>query len=157
FFDGRFNEFIELLPAQQRVTADWYKGTADAAYQNLDLLRRHAPEYVLILAGDHAYKMDYARMLVDHVMQGADMTIGCMEVPVADATSLGVMEVNESDRITGFQEKPAQPKSIPGQDGIALGSMGIYVFNASFLYEQLIRDADDPQSKHDFGGDVIPH
>jgi glucose-1-phosphate adenylyltransferase len=157
FFDGRFNEFIELLPAQQRVTADWYKGTADAAYQNLDLLRGHGPQHVLVLAGDHAYKMDYARMLVDHSTRDGDMTIACMEVPIADATSLGVMEIDETGRITGFQEKPAHPKSIPGRPDIALASMGIYVFNASFLYEQLIRDADDPQSRHDFGGDMIPH
>jgi glucose-1-phosphate adenylyltransferase len=157
FLDGRFNEFIELLPAQQRVTVDWYKGTADAAFQNLDLLRRHAPEYVLILAGDHAYKMDYARMLLDHADLGADMTIACIEVPLAEAKAFGVMEVDEAGRITGFQEKPAHPKPAPGRDDVALASMGIYVFNAAFLYEQLIRDADDPRSQHDFGGDMIPH
>jgi glucose-1-phosphate adenylyltransferase len=157
FLDGRFNEFIELLPAQQRVTADWYRGTADAVYQNLDLLRRHAPEYVLLLAGDHVYKMDYARMLVDHSTRKADMTIACIEVPLADATGFGIVEVDETGRITGFQEKPQHPKPVPGRSGVALASMGIYAFNASFLYEQLIRDADDPRSKHDFGGDVIPH
>jgi len=157
FLDGRFNEFIELLPAQQRVTVDWYKGTADAVYQNLDLLRRHAPSYVLVLAGDHVYKMNYARMLLDHVARKADMTIGCVEVPRADAQGFGIMHADDSGRIIGFQEKPAQPKPVPGRPDVALASMGIYVFNASFLYEQLIRDADDPRSKHDFGGDVIPH
>src|SRR3954471_6916923 len=155
FFDGRFNEFIELLPAQQRVTVDWYKGTADAAYQNLDLLRRSAPEFVLILAGDHAYKMNYALMLAEHHASGADMTIACMEVSLTDATSLGVMQVDATQRITGFEEKPAQPKPVPGHSGIALGSMGIYIFNATFLYDALIRDAQDTQSKHDFGGDII--
>jgi len=156
FLDGRFNDFIELLPAQQRVTVDWYKGTADAVYQNLDLLRRHAPEYVLVLAGDHVYKMDYARMLVDHAARDADMTIACIDVPLAGASALGVMQVDETGRITGFQEKPAHPQPVPGRGDVALASMGIYVFNAPFLYEQLIRDADDPRSTHDFGLDVIP-
>jgi len=157
FLDGRFNDFIELLPAQQRVTADWYKGTADAAYQNLDLLRRHAPEYVLVLAGDHVYKMDYARMLVEHAARRADMTIACIEVPLAEAMALGVMQVDDTGRVTGFQEKPAHPQPVPGRDDVALASMGVYAFNAQFLYEQLIRDADEPRSSHDFGHDVIPH
>jgi len=158
FLDGRFNEFIELVPAQQRVTADWYKGTADAVFQNLDLLRRQQPEFVLILAGDHVYKMDYGKMLAEHVMRKADMTVGCIEVPVAEAArQLGVMSVDEEFRINGFQEKPAAPRPIPGRDGVALGSMGIYVFNAGFLYEQLIRDADDRKSGHDFGHDLIPY
>ena len=157
FLDGRFNDFIELLPAQQRVTVDWYKGTADAVYQNLDLLRRHAPEYVLVLAGDHVYKMNYGRMLADHAARDADMTIACNEVPLADASAFGVMQIDETGRITGFQEKPAHPQTVPGRTDVALASMGIYVFNARFLYEQLIRDADDPGSQHDFGGNVIPH
>jgi glucose-1-phosphate adenylyltransferase len=157
FLDGRFNEFIELLPAQQRVTVDWYKGTADAIYQNLDLLRRHAPEYVLVLAGDHVYKMDYSRMLADHAARHADMTIACIEVPLAHASALGVMQVDETGRIAGFQEKPEHPQAIPGRGDVVLASMGIYVFNAGFLYEQLIRDADEPRSTHDFGHDVIPH
>jgi glucose-1-phosphate adenylyltransferase len=157
FLDGRFNDFIELLPAQQRVTADWYKGTADAVYQNLDLLRRHAPGYVLVLAGDHVYKMNYARMLVDHAAREADLTIACIEVPLADASAFGAMQIDATGRITGFQEKPAHPQPVPGRTDVALASMGIYVFNAAFLYEQLIRDADEPLSKHDFGGDVIPH
>ncbi|HEV7822604.1 MAG TPA: glucose-1-phosphate adenylyltransferase [Burkholderiales bacterium] len=157
FLDGRFNEFIELLPAQQRITADWYKGTADAVIQNLDILRRHDPRIVLVLAGDHVYKMDYARMIDEHVARRADMTVGCVEVPLAEATQFGVMEVDEKFQVTGFQEKPANPKPIPGRPDTALGSMGIYVFNAPFLYEQLIRDADDPDSDHDFGHNIIPH
>jgi glucose-1-phosphate adenylyltransferase len=157
FLDGRFREFVELLPAQQRVTVDWYKGTADAVYQNLDILRRHAPEYVLILAGDHVYKMDYARLLAEHVGRGADVSIGCVEVPIGIATEYGVMALDDQSRVVDFEEKPAQPKAAPGRQDIALASMGIYVFNASFLYEQLIRDADDSASSHDFGRNVIPH
>ena len=157
FLDGRFNEFVELLPAQQRVTADWYRGTADAIFQNLDILRAHAPKYVVVLAGDHIYKMDYGRLLADHVEHKADMTIACMEVPIADATSLGVMQVDDNRRIVGFQEKPADPQPLPGRTDIALGSMGIYCFNTAFLYEQLARDSDVPSSAHDFGKDIIPH
>lgn len=157
FLDGRFREFVELLPAQQRVTSDWYKGTADAVYQNLDILRRHAPEYVLILGGDHVYKMDYARLLAEHVGRAADASIGCVEVPIELASEYGVVTLDDESRIVDFQEKPARPKPAPGHSDIALASMGIYVFNASFLYEQLIRDADDPRSAHDFGRNVIPH
>jgi len=158
FLDGRFNEFIELLPAQQRITADWYKGTADAVFQNLDFLRRQNPRYVLVLAGDHVYKMDYGKMLAEHALRQADMTVGCVEAPVSEAArQLGVMAVDEDFRVVGFQEKPAEPRPIPGRPDTALGSMGIYVFNASFLYEQLIRDADDRKSGHDFGHDLIPY
>ncbi len=157
FLDGRFNEFIELLPAQQRITADWYKGTADAVFQNLDILRRHNARIVLILAGDHIYKMDYARMIDEHVARRADMTVGCVEVPLAEATQMGVMEVDDKSRVVGFQEKPDVPRPLPGRPDVALGSMGIYVFNAPFLYEQLIRDADEPGSAHDFGHNIIPH
>lgn len=157
FLDGRFNEFIELLPAQQRVTADWYRGTADAVFQNLDILRRHAPRHVLVLAGDHVYKMDYSKLLADHAERDADMTIACMEVPLDDARGFGVMQVDPSDRVIGFAEKPANPEPVPGRSDVALASMGIYVFNAAFLYEQLIRDADDRASSHDFGKDIIPH
>ena len=157
FFDGRFGEFVELLPAQQRVTVDWYKGTADAIYQNLDILRRHAPRYVLILAGDHVYKMNYALLLAEHVSRQADISIGCVEVPLATATQYGVMTVDETSQVVGFDEKPAQPKPAPGRQDVALASMGIYAFNAPFLYEQLIRDAEDRSSSHDFGKDVIPH
>ena len=157
FFDSRFGEFVELLPAQQRVTVDWYKGTADAIYQNLDILRRHAPRYVLILAGDHVYKMNYAQLLAEHVSREADISIGCVEVPLASATQYGVLAVDEAYRVVGFEEKPAQPKPTYERNDTALASMGIYAFNASFLYEQMIRDADDPRSNHDFGKDVIPH
>ena len=156
FLDGRFEEFVELLPAQQRVTADWYRGTADAVYQNIDILRRHRRKYVLILAGDHVYKMDYARMLADHVANKAMMTIACIEVPRSDATQLGVMTVDASWRVTAFDEKPARPAPIPGRPDRALASMGIYVFDEAFLYEQLIQDADDGTSSHDFGKDIIP-
>jgi glucose-1-phosphate adenylyltransferase len=156
FLDGRFDEFVELLPAQQRIAVDWYRGTADAVYQNLDILRRHAPDYVLILAGDHVYKMDYGKMLAEHFWRRARMSIACVEVPVADARSLGVMQVDNSWRITGFQEKPASPASMPGKPGTALGSMGVYVFSASFLYDELIRNAGAQDTRHDFGHDIIP-
>ena len=157
FLDGRFNEFIEVLPAQQSETCDWYKGTADAVYQNIELLRRHDPRLVLVLAGDHIYKMDYACMLYEHVERGADMTVGCVEVPIPEAAGqLGVMEVDKSFRVIGFQEKPAAPRPLPGHDDTCLGSMGIYVFNADFLYDELIDDAVDEASSHDFGHDLIP-
>ena len=125
-------------------------------YQNLDILRRHAPDYVLILAGDHVYKMDYGKMLAEHFWRRARMSIACVEVPVADARSLGVMQVDNSWRITGFQEKPASPASMPGKPGTALGSMGVYVFSASFLYDELIRNAAAQDTSHDFGNDIIP-
>ena len=158
FLDGRFNEFIELLPAQQSSTSeDWYSGTADAVYQNLDLMRRHDPRLVLVLAGDHIYKMDYTRMLYEHVDRGADMTVGCVEVPVEEAArQLGVMEVDNDFRILGFQEKPEAPRPMPGRPGCCLGSMGIYVFNADFLYDELADDATNQESTHDFGHDIIP-
>lgn len=156
FMSGALGEFVELLPASQRTTEGWYLGTADACYQNIDILRNHGPEYVLILAGDHIYKMDYGDMLAEHVAQNADMTIGCIEVPLAQARSFGVMSVDVNHRIVAFDEKPANPNPIPGRDDVALASMGIYIFNANFLYEQLIKDADSPESSHDFGHDIIP-
>jgi glucose-1-phosphate adenylyltransferase len=157
FLDGRFNEFIELLPAQQGESADWYKGTADAVFQNLEVFRRHDPRLILVLAGDHIYKMDYTRMLYEHVDRGADMTVGTVEVPVEEAAGqLGVMEVDRDYRVIGFEEKPDAPKSVPGRPGMALGSMGIYVFNADFLYEELVADAAREDSGHDFGHDLIP-
>jgi glucose-1-phosphate adenylyltransferase len=156
FLDGRMGEFVELLPAQQRITTNWYQGTADAVYQNLDILHRHAPDYVLILAGDHVYKMDYGKMLADHVSKSAQMTAACIEMPIRDASTFGVMQIEADGRIVGFEEKPAQPTTIPGQPDRVLASMGIYVFNASFLYEQLFRDAEDSSSSHDFGKDIIP-
>jgi glucose-1-phosphate adenylyltransferase len=158
FLRGEFGEFVELWPAQQRIAETaWYSGTADAVFQNLDIIRNHDPEYVLILAGDHVYKMDYGTMIAHHVESGADMTVGCLEVPVEQARSFGVMDVDVEGRVHSFVEKPAQPPSVPGQPDRALVSMGIYVFNRDFLYEQLIRDADQPGSSHDFGKDVIPH
>ena len=156
FLDGRFGEFIELLPAQQRITADWYRGTADAVYQNIDILRRHERKYVLVLAGDHVYKMDYERMLADHVASQAVMSVACIEVSLADATQLGVMTVDADWRVAAFDEKPAHPVPIPGHPDRVLASMGIYVFDEAFLYEQLIRDAEDRTSSHDFGKDIIP-
>ena len=156
FLDGRFDEFIELLPAQQRITTDWYRGTADAVYQNIDILRRHRRKYALILAGDHVYKMDYTRMLADHVASGAVMTVACIEVPLADADQYGVMTVDENWRISAFEEKPERALPMPGGADKVLASMGIYVFDEAFLYEQLIRDAEDCGSSHDFGKDLIP-
>jgi glucose-1-phosphate adenylyltransferase len=157
FLDGRFNEFIELLPAQQGENTEWYKGTADAVFQNLEVLRRHEPRLVLVLAGDHIYKMDYTRMLYEHVDRGADMTVGCVEVPCEEASGqLGVMEVDEDFRVVGFEEKPLEPRTIPGRPGRCFGSMGIYVFNADFLYDELVDDAMNEQSSHDFGHDLIP-
>ena len=156
FLDGRLQEFIDLLPAQQQIQESWYKGTADAVFQNLDVLRRNSPDYVLILSGDHVYKMDYGKMLADHVECGADMTVACHEVPIAEASSFGVMGVDNEKRITRFQEKPTDPAPIPGRPDRALASMGIYVFNAMFLFEQLIKDADTANSSHDFGNDMIP-
>jgi len=149
-------EFIELLPASQRIETSWYLGTADAIYQNLDIFRSHEPEYILILAGDHIYKMDYGPMLASHVDNGADLTVGCIEVPLERARQFGVMSVNDEGRITEFAEKPASPVPVPGRDDAALASMGIYVFSTRFLYEQLVRDADSPGSSHDFGKDIIP-
>ncbi|RMG29057.1 MAG: glucose-1-phosphate adenylyltransferase [Gammaproteobacteria bacterium] len=157
FLRGEFGEFVELLPAQQRIESSWYKGTADAVYQNLDIIRLHNPEYVLILAGDHIYKMDYGPMLAAHVQSGADMTVGCIEVEREKARAFGVMRVDEEGWIRAFEEKPEHPEPIPGKETHALASMGIYVFNTPFLYEQLIRDADETESEHDFGKDIIPY
>ena len=157
FLDGRFNEFVELLPAQQSESCDWYKGTADAVYQNLPTLRRHDPRLILVLAGDHIYKMDYTCMLYEHVDRGADVTVGCVEVPLEEAAGqLGVMAVDRDYRVVGFDEKPREPRSIPGRPDSALGSMGIYVFNSDFLYDQLASDAVRVDSGHDFGHDLLP-
>ena len=153
---GEFGEFVELLPAQQRIETSWYAGTADSIYQNLDIIRNHNPEFVLILAGDHIYKMDYGAMLAAHVEKEADVTVGCIEVPIERAHAFGVMEVDEEERVLSFEEKPSQPKPKPGRPDAALCSMGIYVFNKDFLFEQLIKDADMTNSSHDFGKDIIP-
>ncbi|MCB5425027.1 glucose-1-phosphate adenylyltransferase [Altererythrobacter sp. CC-YST694] len=152
------NESFDILPASQRISeALWYEGTADAVYQNIDIIEAHAPKYMVILAGDHIYKMDYELMLRQHVNSGADVTIGCLVVPRMEATGFGVMKVNADNTITEFIEKPADPPGIPGDPDHALASMGIYVFDTQFLFEQLRRDAADPNSTRDFGGDVIPY
>ncbi|MFQ5643406.1 MAG: glucose-1-phosphate adenylyltransferase, partial [Thiogranum sp.] len=156
FLRGEFGEFVELLPAQQRIQSSWYAGTADAVYQNLDIIRNHKPEYVLILAGDHIYKMDYGPMIAAHVENGADMTVGCLEVKLDVAQAFGVMTTDEDSRVREFNEKPESPAAMPGSDDTALVSMGIYVFNTRFLFEQLIKDADRKDSSHDFGHDIIP-
>lgn len=156
FLRGEFGEYVELLPAQQRIEPSWYAGTADAVYQNLDIIRDHDPDFVLVLAGDHVYKMDYGPMIAFHVERNADLTVGCIEVPVREGRDFGIMSVGEGGVIEEFAEKPENPKPIPGSDELALASMGIYVFNTEFLYEQLIKDADTRNSSHDFGKDVIP-
>ena len=155
--DARMQEFVDIVPAQQRVDNEWYQGTADAVFQNLDILRDYDPRYLLVLAGDHVYKMDYGRMLAYHADKAADLTIGCIEVPIEQGRAFGVMNVDSEDRIIAFQEKPQQPAPIPDKPAMALASMGIYIFNTRFLYEQLIRDSDEPNSTHDFGTDLIPY
>ena len=150
-------EFVEVLPASQRVGGEWYRGTADAVYQNLDIIRTHDPRFVLILAGDHVYKMDYGQFLAAHVENEADMTVSCIEVPLEEAAgALGVMTVDNTGRVIEFTEKPAEPDPIPGKPDLCLASMGNYVFNTEFLYEQCIKDADTPDTQHDFGRNVIP-
>ncbi len=158
FLDGRFKEFVELLPAQQMTGEAWYQGTADAVFQNIDILRRHDPKYVLILGGDHVYKMDYSKLIADHVKKTADMTVACLSIPIEETSEFGIMSVNDEWQITSFTEKPKPENatSIPGQPGKALASMGIYVFNAPFLFEQLMRDHGDHSSSHDFAKDLIP-
>jgi glucose-1-phosphate adenylyltransferase len=156
-FQAELGEFMEILPASQRVGEEWYSGTADAIYQNLDIINAHDPEYVLVLSGDHIYKMDYGNMLAFHVAQGADMTVSCLEVPIDEARgALGVMTVDQNNRVLRFDEKPQNPAPIPGQSEMTLASMGNYVFSTQFLYEHLIKDAQNPDSKHDFGMDIIP-
>ena len=151
------NESFDILPASQRVSEDhWYEGTADAVFQNIDIIASYAPRYMVILAGDHIYKMDYELMLRQHVDSGADVTIGCLVVPRMEATGFGVMAVDKADTITAFVEKPANPPGIPGNEDMALASMGIYVFETKFLFQMLQEDADDPNSSRDFGNDIIP-
>jgi len=157
FLNSEMNEFIDLLPAQQRVDEDsWYRGTADAVFQNFDIVKSHNPEFIVVLAGDHIYKMDYSHMLAHHVEEGSECTVACIEVPLADATAFGVMAADAAGRITDFIEKPANPPAMPGKPDRALASMGIYVFNAQYLYDALERDLADPTSSHDFGKDIIP-
>jgi glucose-1-phosphate adenylyltransferase len=158
FLDGRQGEFIEILPAQQQLNeSQWYQGTADAVFQNLREIRATHPKYVLVLSGDHIYRMDYGRILAAHVEREADLTVACIEVPLEEAKAFGVMAIDEAHRVVAFEEKPTSPKSMPDQSDRALASMGVYVFNADFLFEQLRRDADDPLSSHDFGKDLIPY
>ena len=157
FFRPERNESFDVLPASQMVAEDqWYAGTADAVYQNIDIINSYGPDLMVILAGDHVYKMDYERMLAQHVDAGADVTVGCLEVPRMDATGFGVMHIDAEDRIIGFLEKPADPPGMPDKPDMALASMGIYVFSTAFLVEELRRDADDAGSSHDFGKDIIP-
>ncbi len=158
FFRPERNESFDILPASQRVGDDqWYLGTADAVYQNIDIIKSHGPALMVILAGDHVYKMDYELMLAQHVDAGADVTVGCLEVPRMEATGFGVMHVDAEDRIVAFLEKPANPPGMPDKPEMALASMGIYVFSTEFLIDELRRDADDASSSHDFGKDIIPY
>ncbi len=158
FLRPEMNEFLDLLPAQQRLDeATWYRGTADAVFQNFDILRAARPEFFVVLAGDHIYKMDYSNMLADMQARGADCIVACVEVPLEQASDFGIMAVDESLKIVDFLEKPRSPPAMPGKPDRALASMGIYAFSADFLYSELQRDHDDPKSSHDFGTDVIPH
>ena len=157
-FKAEFGEFVEVLPASQRTNAGWYQGTADAIFQNLDIIRRQDPEFVLVLGGDHIYKMDYGPLMALHADRQSDVSVCCIEVSSEEAAGqFGVISVDESGRVVGFNEKPAIPDEIPGKPGRVLASMGNYAFNTGFLYEQLIRDTDEPDSSHDFGKDVLPH
>ena len=156
FLRPELGEFVELLPAQQRVKDSWYTGTADAVYQNLDIIDMVHPDYVLILAGDHIYKMNYALMIQHHIESGADITVGCIEVTEKEAREFGVMAVDENNWIQRFQEKPAHPECVPGKPGMSLASMGIYVFPKKLLDELLQTDAEQANSAHDFGKNIIP-
>jgi len=157
FFREERNESLDILPASQQLDAEnWYKGTADAVTQNIQVIRGYNPKYILILAGDHIYKQDYSLMIEEHVSSGADVTVGCIEVPLADAKGFGVMQVDESDLIQEFMEKPSNPPCRPGKPDVALASMGIYVFEAEYLYKILEEDAANPDSTNDFGHDIIP-
>jgi glucose-1-phosphate adenylyltransferase len=158
FLRSERNESFDILPASQRISEyQWYEGTADAVYQNIDIIESHAPEYMVILAGDHIYKMDYELILQQHCESGADVTIACLEVPRMEAVGFGVMAVDEHDNVTAFVEKPADPPSVPGNPDIALASMGIYVFHTKLLFDELRRDAETPGSARDFGKDIIPY
>ncbi|MCP5014007.1 MAG: glucose-1-phosphate adenylyltransferase [Ketobacter sp.] len=156
FLRPELGEFVELLPAQQRVKDSWYTGTADAVYQNLDIIETVNPDFVLILAGDHIYKMNYAAMVQHHIESGADITVGCIQVPVKAAREFGVMSVDQHNWVNQFAEKPKDPQTIPGMPGMSLASMGIYVFPKALLSELLMLDADQEGSAHDFGKNIIP-
>ncbi|MFV7760878.1 glucose-1-phosphate adenylyltransferase [Shewanella algae] len=156
-FKKELGESVEILPASQRYSDNWYQGTADAVFQNIDIIRHELPRYVMVLSGDHIYRMDYAGLLAAHAESGADMTVSCMEVPVAEAANaFGVMEVDSSNRILGFEEKPVEPRPLPDNPESCLASMGNYVFNTEFLFEQLKKDAQNADSNRDFGKDIIP-
>ena len=157
FLASNMGEYIDVVPAQQRLGENWYCGTADAVYQNLNLVTEARADYVLILAGDHVYKMDYSVMLAEHVARNADVSVACVQVPLDDAVNFGVMSVGGGSRVVGFHEKPAQPEALPSSPGYALASMGIYIINAAMLHSELTRDAADPGSSHDFGKDLIPY
>jgi glucose-1-phosphate adenylyltransferase len=156
FMRPEIGEFVEIIPAQQRLRPEWYQGTADAIYQNLDIVYRHEPDFVLVLGGDHIYTMNYAKMLAAHVQEQAELTVGCIEVPLEEARAFGVMSVDEQYRIVRFTEKPEEPEPIPGKSHLALASMGIYIFSMEFLTKALIQDAEDQTSQHDFGKNIIP-
>ena len=157
FLKTEMNEFVDLLPAQQRNDNEsWYRGTADAVYQNHDILESYGADYIVVLAGDHIYKMNYALMLADHVAKGRDCTVGCIAVPRSEASAFGVMAIDENSMVTEFLEKPADPPPMPGRPDMSLASMGIYIFNAQYLYKELARDMADESSSHDFGKDIIP-
>ena len=158
FLKSEMNEFVDLLPAQQRNDNEhWYRGTADAVYQNHDILEGYDADYIVVLAGDHIYKMNYALMLADHVAKGRQCTVACIAVPRSEASAFGVMAIDENRMVTAFTEKPADPPAMPGRPDMSLASMGIYIFNAQYLYRELARDIEDPNSSHDFGKDIIPH
>ncbi len=156
YLRGEFGEFIQIIPAQQQIDENWYKGTADSIYQNLDFIREHDPEQILILAGDHIYKMDYGPMIAFHAEHHADITVGVIQVPLREARDFGVMTLDEERRVIRFDEKPTNPQPVPGNPDAAMASMGIYVFNRDFLIETLEADAADPESEHDFGKNIIP-
>ncbi len=156
FLEASLGEYVDIVPAQQRRDERWYTGTADAVYQNLDILRESRPKYVVVLGGDHVYKMDYGVLLTEHVERGADISVACLEVPLADASEFGIMTIDSEQRVVAFDEKPAHAKPLPDKPDRVLASMGIYAFNADFLVEQLELDAADPCSSHDFGKDLIP-
>ncbi len=158
FFRAERNESLDILPASQRMNdTDWYKGTADAITQNIDIIESYHPKYICVLAGDHIYKQDYSLLIQQHVDSGADVTVGCIEIPKSEASGYGVMQVDENDRVTDFIEKPIDPPAMPGHTDQSLASMGIYVFKTDFLFELLREDSNNPDSSHDFGHDIIPY
>ncbi|HHR5883112.1 TPA: glucose-1-phosphate adenylyltransferase [Providencia alcalifaciens] len=157
FLNGKSNEFIEIFPAQQKLDAeDWYQGTADAIFQNLDVISQYQAKYIIVLAGDHIYKMDYSRMLLDHVEKGSQCTVACIEVPCSQASELGIMDINDDEQIINFIEKPLFPPSMPGKPYVALASMGVYVFDAQYLYQLLAEEQQQQNTQHDFGKNLIP-